>query len=76
MSQKLESTIAVMPDRRNLLQRAAGPYIGVKPGKPQCEHMVSALPGNRRADIQPATAPNLQSVIHESFDALNFAEFR
>src|SRR6266404_2778237 len=33
----------------NLLQRTAGPYIWVKTGKAQCEHIFSALP--LRADI-------------------------
>src|SRR5215472_36226 len=31
-------------DRRNLLQRTAGPYIRVMSGKPQSEHIWSALP--------------------------------
>src|SRR6202022_3434908 len=37
------------PARRNHLQRTAGPYMWVKTGKAQCEHMFSALP--LRADI-------------------------
>src|SRR5215472_10429063 len=32
-----------LPDRRNLLQRAAGPYIWVKSGKAQTEQMFSGL---------------------------------
>jgi hypothetical protein len=39
----------LMQDRRRqfdeiFLQRTAGPYIGVKNGKAQCEQMFSALP--------------------------------
>jgi hypothetical protein len=32
-----------LPDRKNLLQRTAGPYIRVKSGKAQTEQMFSGL---------------------------------
>src|SRR5690348_17016795 len=39
------------PDRRNLLQRTAGPYIGVTLGRSPTEHIESASPPESETDM-------------------------